>query len=316
MKENDDNENDKEKNTKENIIENKDKNEENKKIDNSNDDYIAVLIQKILDKFNIENTLQISFKKLISRNYLYFSLRYHKTTSLNPYDKDICFSITLENKEPYKIININCLSNFTFPTLCDNRNLYKAIINIANKERENKINGDEKDDIYNINNKYNENIFYLEYFIDLIPNFIKEIKKNEEIGNFIKLGEGEYNTNRIYEINDFLISQNNKFFRAKQIIEGKELDRYIIITDIYLILIEPLEDFKNKGTLLFFGFLYKLEKEETEIKDIINFNWKKNESQNQITIKLKIEKNKENLLQIIDNKINQLINKYKNIKIK
>lgn len=316
MKESDDNEDAKEENTKENIIENKDKNEENKKIYNSNDDYIAVLIQKILDKFNIENTLQISFKKLISRNYLYFSLRYYKTTSLNPYDKDICFSITLENKEPYKIININCLSNFTFPTLCDNRNLYKAIINIANKERENKINGNEKDDIYNINNKYNENIFYLEYFIDLIPNFIKEIKKNEEIGNFIKLGEGEYNTNKIYEINDFLISQNNKFFRAKQIIEGKELDRYIIITDIYLILIEPLEDFKNKGTLLFFGFLYKLEKEETEIKDIINFNWKKNESQNQITIKLKIEKNKENLLQIIDNKINQLINKYKNIKIK
>ena len=313
MKENDGSDNKEEENKKENTIKNKEKCEDNKKIDNDKDDYITILIQKILDKFNIEKTLVISFKKLITKNYLYFSLIYYKQTIFNPYDNDICLSITLEDKEPYKLINIKCLSNFTFPTFCDNRNLYKGILKITCKEKETKSKEDEKANLY-INNKYTDNIFYLEFIIDLIPNFIKEIKQNEEKQNLLKLGDGEYNIDEVYEINDFLISQNNKFFRAKQIIDDKESDRYIIITDIYLVLIEPLEEFKNKGILLFFGSLYKLEKEETEIADIIHLNWNKSKKHNEITIKLKIEKDKEKLFNIIDNKIQLLTSKYKNIK--
>ena len=310
MKENDDSDKEEE-NEKEKTIKNKEKCEDNKKIDNDKDDYITILIQKLLDKFNIENTLVISFKKLITKNYLYFSLIYYKQTIFNPYDNDICFSITLEDKEPYKLINIKCLSNFTFPTFCDNRNLYKGILKITCKEAKSKE--DEKPNLY-INNKYTDNIFYLEYIIDLIPNFIKEIKQSEEKQILLKLGDSEYNIDEVYEINDFLISQNNKFFRAKQIIDDKESDRYIIITDIYLILIEPLEEFKNKGILLFYGSLYKFEKEETETADIIHLNWNKSKKHNEITIKLKIEKDKEKLFNIIENKIQLLTSKYKNIK--
>ena len=282
--------------------------------------YINNITQILLDKFNKEDIMNISFKKLINKSNLYFSLRYYKNTELNPYNKDICFSITLEDKEPYKIINIKCLTSFCFPSFCDGRNFYKAILNINNKkfennENENKINTKENKKIFYINNEYNDDISSLEIIIDLIPDFIKEIKKNEEMKHLLKFGEGEYNADEIYDVNDFLIGNNNKFYRAKQIIEQKEFDRYIIITDIYFILIEPLEEFKNKGLLLFFGFLHKLEKEETNDENIFNLNWSKNRNQNKITIKIKMENNKESLFKIIENKIKLLAKKYNNIKV-
>ena len=156
MKEIDDSDNSEEENKNDNTVKNKEKCEENIKVDNDKDDYITTLIQKILDKFSIENTLVISFKKLITNNYLYFSLLYYKQTILNPYDNNICFSITLENKEPYKLLNIKCLSNFTFPTFCDNRNLYKGILKITSKEEETKSKEDEKEINLFINNKSNK----------------------------------------------------------------------------------------------------------------------------------------------------------------
>ena len=303
--------NDNKKENKDNIVINKIKDER---------EYINDVTQILLDKFNKEDIMNISFKKLINKNNLYFSLRYYKNTEFNPYNKDICFSITLQDKKPYKIINIKCLSSFCFPNFCDGRNFYKAIVSRNNKKLENnqnanKINTKDNYNILYINNEYNDDISSLEIIIDLIPNFIKEVKKNEEKQHLLKFWKGEYNVDEIYDINDFLIGVNNKFFRAKQIIDQKELDRYIIITDIYFILIEPLEEFKNKGLLLFFGYLHKLEKEETNDKNTFNLTWSKNKNQNKITIKIKIENNKENLFKIIQNKIALLISKYKNIEI-
>ena len=316
MKEMDDNKDDEfKKENKNNIINNK----LNNKIKDECE-YINNITQILLDKFNKEDIMNISFKKLINKSNLYFSLRYYKNTELNPYNKDICFSITIEDKEPYKILNIKCLSSFCFPNFCDGRNFYKAIININNKKFENnenvdKINTKDSNKILYINEEYNDDISSLEIIIDLIPNFIKEIKNSEKMKHLLKFGEGEYNADEIYDINDFLIGGNNKFFRAKQIIEQKQFDRYIIITDIYFILIEPLKEIKNKGLLLFFGFLHKLEKEETNDENIFNLNWSKNKNQNKITIKLKIENNKDNLFKIIQNKIKLLSKKYNNIKI-
>ena len=67
--------------------------------------------------------------------------------------------------------------------------------------------------------------------------------------------------------------------------------------------------------MLFFGFLHKLEKEETNDENIFNLNWSKNRNQNKITIKIKLENNKESLFKIIENKIKLLAKKYNNIKV-
>lgn len=301
-----------------NSILNKDEKQNNKDNNLNKNEFINSLIQVILKKFNFENKLNISFKKLITKNNFYFSLRYYKNTSLNPFDNDICFSIALEDKEPYKIKYIKCLSNFCFPTFCDNRNLLKTIFYINESKEElnenlNKINTKLNDNLFDINNKYNDNIFSLENIIERIPYFIKEIKKNEEMKCFLKFGQDEYNIDEAYDINEFLIYENNKFFRVKQIIDELEIDRYVIITDIYLILMKPSEEFKNNGILIFYGFLHKLEKEETIDEKIIKINWKKNKRQNKMAITLKIE-DKNYFCQIIDKKI-QLLQKFNNIKL-
>ena len=129
----------------------KEEKEEKEEKENIKEEDINILIQKLEEKFTIEDTMNISFKKLISKNILYCSLRYDTYTKFNPYDNDICFSISLEDKPPYKIIDIKCLSNFRIPSLCDNRNLIKAIMKLKSK----KINSNEEEES-TINEKDNK----------------------------------------------------------------------------------------------------------------------------------------------------------------
>jgi len=310
----------------------KDKKDDNKENINDNDKNISDLIQKILNQFNIEKELEISYKKLISKNNLYFSLRYYSNTSLNPYDDDIFFAITLEDKTPYTILHVKCLSNFCFPSLFDNRDLCKTILNIKSKKEKkekkeeknvkiedneniNKINENENNENNeNIIISNNENIYSLENVINSIPCFIKEIKENEEMKHLLKFKEIQYPVDETYDINDFLINWNNIFFRVKQIVEDTEYDRYIIITDLYLLLIQPQEEFKNKGILLFFGYLHKLVKEETDNPNIVKLNWSKNHNKDNIQIILKVENQEAKLFDIIDKKVKLLIKKFKNVK--
>ena len=209
--------------------ENKKKEKEKKEEkENIKEEDINTLMEKLEEKFTIEDTMNISFKKLKSKNILYCSLRYDKYTKYNPYDNDICFSISFEDKTPYKIIDIKCLSNFRIPSLCDNRNLYKAIMKLKSKkinsnDEEEEITTNEKDNKEKENlNKINviddnngdwNNIYSLEKVINLIPEFINVLRINDENKNFYKLGSGEYDIDKIYEMNDFLISWRNNFYR-------------------------------------------------------------------------------------------------------
>jgi len=306
---------------------------------NIKEEDINILIKKLEEKFTIEDTLRISFKKLISKKLLYCSLRYDKYTTFNPYDNDICFSISLEDKPPYKIINIKCLSNFRIPSLCDNRNLHKAIMKVkpkkinSNEKEENNINekdnkekdqdkDNEKENLNKINvidandDDWND-IYSLEKVINLIPEFIKLLRINDENKNFYKLGSGEYDIDETYEINDFLISWRNNFYRGKQIMDNKEYNRYIIITDIYFILLNPLEVFKNKGKLIFYGYLYKCEKKENiSDKHIIKLTWSdKNKEDFLIEIKMENKQQVDELLSTFDKKIEALTKRYTNLKL-
>lgn len=199
----------------EEIIEDENKKEKKKNI---KEEDINTLIKKLEEKFTLEDTLSISFKKLVSKNILYCSLRYEKYTNYNPYDNDICFSISMEDKPPYKILNIKCLSNFMTPSLCDNRNLYKAIMKLKpnksdsieeeeitnnEKEKNEKENLNKINDIDDNNNGDWSDIYSLEKVINLIPEFIRVLRVNEENKFLYKLGTEEYEIDQTYEINDF-----------------------------------------------------------------------------------------------------------------
>ena len=319
--------------------EKKEKKEEKENIkekkENIKEEDINTLTKKLEEKFTIEDTMNISFKKLISKNILYCSLRYDKYTKYNPYDNDICFSISLEDKPPYKIIDIKCLSNFRVPSLCDNRNLYKAIMKLKSKKinsnEEEQINTNEKDNkdkdkdkenlnkinVIDANNGDWNDIYSLEKVINLIPEFIGVLRINDENKNLYKLGSGEYDIDKIYEMNDFLINWKNNFYRGKQIMDSKEYNRYIIITDIYFILLSPLEEFKNKGKLIFYGYLYKCEKKENITdKNIIKLIWSdKNNEDFLIEIEMENKQQVDELLLNFNKKIEGLTKRYTNLKL-
>jgi hypothetical protein len=100
---------------------------------------------------------------------------------------------------------------------------------------------------------------------------------------------GEYKIDEIYNMNDFTVNEYINFFKCFQIIEDDKnkkkerikKERYIILTDIYFLLFEPLEKKKNFGTLLFWGDIRQLANSkneeilyEKEKKNILMLEWK------------------------------------------
>jgi hypothetical protein len=67
------------------------------------------------------------------------------------------------------------------------------------------------------------------------------LKENIQINAFIYYGE--YEIGRIYKINELIVNKNTiKFYRIMQI-KGKEEEmKYIIITQLFFLIFEPLED--------------------------------------------------------------------------
>ena len=99
--------------------------------------------------------------------------------------------------------------------------------------------------------------------------------------------------------------------------DNKEYNRYIIITDIYFILLNPLEDFKNKGTLIFYGHLYKCEKKENiSDKNIVKLIWNdKNNEDFLIELKMESKQKVDELLSTFNKKVDALIKRYTNLKL-
>jgi len=98
---------------------------------------------------------------------------------------------------------------------------------------------------------------------------------------------------------------------------NKEYDRYIIITDIYFILLNPLEEFKNKGKLIFYGYLYKCEKKENIAdKNIIKLIWSdKNNDDFLVEIKMENKQKVDELLLTFNKKIEGLTKRYTDLKL-
>ena len=87
------------------------------------------IISKLTSKYSIQSKLIPTYRFIENDKYLYLIIRLIKDTEFNPYENlDIYFSITLDDKFPESLPKVKCLSNFSFPNLFDNSDLYKNLI--------------------------------------------------------------------------------------------------------------------------------------------------------------------------------------------
>lgn len=171
-------------------------------------------------------------KKDDTQQKLTVQITYMRYTKLNPLPVNIVFVIIITNEVPETLPIVKCLTNFSFPTCFDNRNLLYSIINhhwVSNSN--------------------------IEEIIEKIPSFITRVMENNH--NKILVYYGDYIIDKIYNINEFLANSDLSFFKIHQFVrKGKDKikkDRYIILTDIYFLLFDPVPDMKNLAKLLFWG---------------------------------------------------------------
>ena len=217
---------------------------------------IELFIDKIINNFANEyidiqgKTLHYLSENDENSEIINFSFYIYNNTEINPFLLDIILDIEfVPNKTPYARIR----SDFTLPSLYDNRNYYYCLTN-------------EHDYIYDPKQLDQlENI--LKTIINSgIENFLICIKENTQVNTFTYFGEYELHSK--YNMNDFL--ENNKLiklYRINQIIEkGKEIEeRYILFTQLYILIFKPNAKDKSYAELIFMKQLRN-----------ISFNYKKN----------------------------------------
>lgn len=196
--------------------------------------------KKLTSTFTNPELLITSYKFISNKNNLYITLLYKSTTTFNVFQENIFFTITLSEKYPEEQPYVRCLTNFTIPTLYDNRNLLYSIINHYWTGKEGK-----------------DHFQPIEEIIIQIPNFLRKVNENNY--NKTLVYYGDYTIDEIYEMNDFLLNREITFFRVTQHFK-KKCDRYIILTDIYFLLFDPAPDSKNLGKLMFIGDIRQLSK--------------------------------------------------------
>lgn len=207
--------------------------------DSKKDDIPEIQIKKLIKKIgklSIYKKIKIIGRKLhyCNEDVIYFYIYINKNTEINPFLVDVKLAVEIIlDKVPF----IRILSDFVLPTLHDNRNIFFCLTN----QHEYKFN-------------YN-NIDRLEYTLkDIISfgisNFLYCLKENLQIKALIYYGE--YELNRIYNINDFLENDKIlKFYRINQIISNNGIqERFIILTQFYFLVFQPDENDNSFAKLI------------------------------------------------------------------
>ena len=255
------------------------------------------IINQLTSKYSIDQKLIPNYRFIENDKYLYIIIRLIKNTEYNPYQNDIYFSITLNDKFPESLPIVKCLTNFSFPNLYDNSDLYKNIIlfritdNIIKKE---------------------DPFLILEDIILGLKPFLEEIKKNEEKNKFFYYGD--YILDEIYDINDFFSSQKNEFFRANQIMKENKIKKYIILNDVYFLLFDPVPDVFNYAKLIFFCdimILNNINENNNEKKIYLEIKDEKNNKNDNIKLCFEFDQKFNEFLKGKNDRINKLKNKYK-----
>ena len=138
----------------------------NESTDNIKEEIYQQFILKTINDFKENNDITINGKLLYysSEPTLYYIVKVHKKTDINPFEQDILFSFEFINGEtPY----VTILSDFFEPTMNDNRNYYRCLT------KEHKY-------IFYFN-EYSISRIILKFMISGIKNFLRFVKESIEM---------------------------------------------------------------------------------------------------------------------------------------
>ena len=209
---------------------------------------IKELKEKINNNIKYKNEIKIYSRKLYSNELekydkLIIHIMYNKIIKSI---KEFSFCIIINDSFPNTPPIIICNSLDININLNDRRDLFYSIM-------EGKWNLD------SINN--NSINILVNLILIRIPNFILRLLYYEE--KKILIYYGKYYINEIYNINNFIINKNIKLFKVMTYNKEKENYieqniKYIIITDIYILFFDIIEDKpKNLGKLIFIGEIFQ-----------------------------------------------------------
>ena len=191
-------------------------------------------LTQIIDGYKDNKNISIAGKILhyLPNPSIFYYIKIRKKTNINPFINEILMSIEFINGEiPY----VTLLTKLIEPTFNDNRNYYRCLTK-------------EHDYIFSLDN-YLESKNILNSIIEGINNFLTFVKEAKEMKFFIYFGEYEFN--HIYQINDFL---KNKAicFRVYEIKDNIHTEIFIILTNLYFMIFQPLEFDKCLMKLIFY----------------------------------------------------------------
>ena len=222
----------------------------NEKIQNQNLDYKKyqssdknrikhieqIIREEIKNEFKNDKSIYIYDKILAQYNVIEMFVILLSNSSYNKKNNDITFLIIIKEDYPHNAPLVFCLSDFhKYIDIFDSRNIQKNLI--TNWSTTSKLSD----------------------LIKTIPILIENIEF--QISNKLLPDVGEYYINSFhYDLNDFFLNKNNKFFRTK-IIKDNDNNK-IKLTDIFLII--------TKRNLIFLKSCYDNKKNICKIKYIIN----------------------------------------------
>ena len=194
-----------------------------------------IIREEIINEFKTDKNIYIYDKISVKYNIIEIFVVLLSNTLYNKRQIDITFLIIIKEDYPHGCPLVFCLTEF-------NKNL--DIFDVRNLQRNLVPN-------WSTNNKISD-------LIRNLPILIENI--DIQVTHHLLPDIGEYHINSLhYDLNDFFLNVNNKFFRTKIINKNNTNDEAI---DIYLIV--------TKSNLLFLKACYEDKKNICKIKYIIN----------------------------------------------
>ncbi len=205
------------------------------------------------------------------KNSIQINISLLKQTDLNKIRFPINFEIYLYPEYAKKIPFIICKSNFVYPSIFDNRNLFNCLCKKWDIKK--------RDDI----------ITNLISIIYNLPNFV-ETYYNCVTNHQLLYIPGEFSISNQYNVNDFLLNNDNSLFKIKTNYFPNEPFCYFIITDINYLLLFPskLENMKQWASIFYIGLIFEIENFKILSKNKIENEQNENDNliENEITFEI------------------------------
>lgn len=199
------------------------------------EEYVSSLyfhILKDIDENLNKNDFKIQSKRISpslskqkKEDILLVFITFLSTSEKNILHESISFTFEINSKFPIDPPIVLCTSNYLYPTLYDGRNILLSIINF----------------------KWSSNKSLLS-IIESIPLFVNRTVYNQI--NKMNIQYGSYTIGQIYDINQIIKNNKNKFFKG---FFNKNNLIYLIITEMFLLILVPIEKKNSHARLVLYN---------------------------------------------------------------